>query len=216
MDSRARWRQIQKLNPESRFPNPVSGNLFIICAPSGAGKTSLVKALLKADPQIRLSVSFSTRAPRSGEVDGEDYHFVSAEKFQQMTDKGEFLESALVHGNHYGTSQRWIREQRAAGGDILLEIDWQGAAQVRKVEPDAIGIFVLPPSFESLLARLNQRGQDSPDVIARRVAAAREEISHAGEFDYVIMNDDFKAAVQDLICIVRAQRLRAPAQLVRH
>ena len=194
----------------------MSGNLFIICAPSGAGKTSLVRALLKADPQIRLSVSFSTRAPRPGEVDGRDYHFVTAEKFQQMTDKGEFLESAFVHGNHYGTSQRWIAEQRAAGGDILLEIDWQGAAQVRKLEPEAIGIFVLPPSVDSLLERLNQRGQDSPDVIARRLAAADEEISHASEFDYVIINDDFTAAVQDLVCIVRAQRLRTSAQLARH
>jgi guanylate kinase len=194
----------------------VSGNLFIICAPSGAGKTSLVKALLAADPQIRLSVSFSTREPRPGEVDGRDYHFVTAEKFRQMTDEGEFLESALVHGNHYGTSQHWIREQRAAGGDILLEIDWQGAAQVRRLEPDAISIFILPPSFDALLARLNQRGQDTPEVIARRLAAAREEMSHAREFDYVIMNDDFNEAVQDLISIVRAQRLRASTQLARH
>jgi guanylate kinase len=194
----------------------MSGNLFIICAPSGAGKTSLVKALLKADSQIRLSVSFSTRAPRPGEIDGRDYHFVTAEKFQQMSDRGEFLESALVHGNQYGTSQRWIADQRAAGGDILLEIDWQGAAQVRKLQPDAISIFILPPSFDTLLARLNQRGQDTPEVIARRLAAAREEMSHASEFDYVIMNDDFNAALHDLVCIVCAQRLRAPAQLSRH
>ncbi len=194
----------------------MSGNLFIVCAPSGAGKTSLVKELLKADAQIRLSVSYSTRMPRAGETDGRDYHFVTQHKFQEMLELGDFLESALVHGNHYGTSQRWIDQQRNGGSDILLEIDWQGAAQVRKLAPDAIGIFILPPSFDALLARLKQRGQDAADVIARRLAAAREEISHASEFDYVIMNDDFDHAVQDLICIVRAQRLRTSAQLARH
>jgi guanylate kinase len=192
------------------------GSLFIVCAPSGAGKTSLVRALLKADPQIRLSVSYSTRAPRPGEVDGRDYHFVTEQAFQRMAEQGDFLESALVHGNRYATSRQWIAAQRAAGSDILLEIDWQGAAQVRKLEPAAIGIFILPPSLDALLARLNQRGLDPPDVIARRLAAAREEISHAREFDYVIMNDDFDQALQDLVCIVHSQRLRAPAQIARH
>ena len=194
----------------------MTGNLFIVCAPSGAGKTSLVSELLKADPQIRLSVSYTTRKPRPGELDGREYHFVSEQKFEQMLEQGEFLESALVHGNHYGTSQRWINEQRAAGSDILLEIDWQGAAQVRNLMPEAIGIFILPPSIEALTRRLNERAQDSPDVIARRLAAARLEIGHAAEFNYVIINDNFDQAAQDLISIVRAQRLLAPVQLARH
>jgi guanylate kinase len=194
----------------------MNGNLFIVCAPSGAGKTSLVGALLKADPCIRLSVSYTTRAPRPGEVDGSDYHFVSNEKFEAMAAAGEFLESALVHDNRYGTSQAWIAEQRAAGSDILLEIDWQGAAQVRRAFPDAVGVFVLPPSFESLMARLNTRAQDTPDVIARRLAAAREEISHFVEFNYVIINDKFGDAVKDLIAVVRAQRLSMDAQTARH
>jgi len=194
----------------------VTGNFFIVCAPSGAGKTSLVAELLKADPQIRLSVSYTTRKPRPGEVDGREYHFVSQPKFQQMLEQNEFLESALVHGNHYGTSQRWINEQRSAGSDILLEIDWQGAAQVRKLMPEAIGIFILPPSIEALTRRLNERAQDSPDVIARRLAAACVEINHVAEFKYVIINDNFDQAAQDLISIVRAQRLLMPAQLARH
>jgi len=194
----------------------MSGNLFIVCAPSGAGKTTLVDALLKADSGIRLSVSYTTRPPRAGEVDGREYHFVSQEKFQEMSAAGAFLESALVHGNYYGTSQPWINDQRAAGADILLEIDWQGAAQVRKMMPDAIGIFVLPPSFEALVGRLNKRAQDPPDVIARRIAGAREEISHVSEFKYVIINDKFDEAVKDLVSIVRARRLLATSQLARH
>jgi guanylate kinase len=194
----------------------VNGNLFIVCAPSGAGKTSLVNELLQADSQIRLSVSYTTRQPRPGEVDGREYHFVTEQKFAQMMAQGEFLEHALVHGNHYGTSARWISEQRAAGRDIMLEIDWQGAAQVRQLIPETIGIFILPPSFEALLSRLNKRAQDAPDVIARRLAAARDEISHVGEFKYVIINDNFNEAAQDLISIVRAQRLLTPLQLARH
>ena len=194
----------------------MSGNLFIVCAPSGAGKTTLVDALLKADSGIRLSVSYTTRQPRAGEVDGREYHFVSQEKFQEMAAAGAFLESALVHGNYYGTSQPWINDQRAAGADILLEIDWQGAAQVRKMMPDAIGIFILPPSFEALVSRLNKRAQDPPDVIARRIAGAREEISHVSEFKYVIINDKFDEAVKDLVSIVRARRLVATSQLARH
>ena len=194
----------------------MSGNLFIVCAPSGAGKTTLVDALLKADSGIRLSVSYTTREPRAGEVDGREYHFVSQEKFQEMAAAGAFLESALVHGNYYGTSQPWINDQRAAGADILLEIDWQGAAQVRKMMPDAIGIFILPPSFEALVSRLNKRAQDAPDVIARRIAGAREEISHVSEFKYVIINDKFDEAVKDLVSIVRARRLLATSQLARH
>jgi guanylate kinase len=194
----------------------MSGNLFIVCAPSGAGKTTLVDALLKADSGIRLSVSYTTREPRAGEVDGREYHFVSQEKFQEMAAAGAFLESALVHGNYYGTSQPWINDQRTAGADILLEIDWQGAAQVRKMMPDAIGVFILPPSFEALVSRLNKRAQDPPDVIARRIAGAREEISHVSEFKYVIINDKFDEAVKDLVSIVRARRLLATSQLARH
>ena len=194
----------------------MNGNLFIVCAPSGAGKTSLVGELLEADPQIRVSVSYTTRKPRPGEVDGREYHFITEQKFAQMIAQGEFLENALVHGNHYATSVHWISEQRAAGRDIMLEIDWQGASQVRQVIPEAIGIFILPPSFETLLERLNKRAQDSPDVIAQRLAAARDEISHVGEFKYVIINDNFTEAAQDLISIVRAQRLLTPVQLARH
>jgi len=194
----------------------VNGNLFIVCAPSGAGKTSLVGELLKADPQIRLSVSYTTRKPRPGEVDGREYHFVTEQEFAQMTARGAFLENALVHGNHYATSAHWISEQRAAGHDITLEIDWQGASQVQHVIPEAIGIFILPPSFETLMSRLNKRAQDSPDVIARRLAVARDEISHVGEFKYVIINDNFTEAAQDLISIVRAERLLTSVQLARH
>ncbi len=194
----------------------MTGSLFIVCAASGTGKTSLVKELLKADPGIKLSVSYTTRQPRPGEVDGREYHFVSTQKFEQMLERGEFLESAQVHGNYYGTSQRWIAAQRATGSDILLEIDWQGAAQLRKLIPDSIGVFILPPSFEALTARLNKRAQDPPEVIARRLAAARAEISHFTEFDYVIINDKFDAAVRDLTSIVRARRLLLPVQLARH
>ena len=194
----------------------MTGNLFIVCAPSGAGKTSLVGALLKADPRIQLSVSYTTRQPRPGESNGREYHFVSEQKFQSMLDQGDFLESALVHDNYYGTSQQWIGEQRAAGADILLEIDWQGAAQVRKLIPDTIGIFILPPSLDVLMLRLNNRGQDPADVMARRLAAARDEISHVAEFNYVVINDVFDVALQDIISIVRAQRLQAATQLARH
>ncbi len=194
----------------------MSGALFIVCAPSGAGKTSLVSELLKHDDRIKLSISHTTRAPRAGEIDGREYHFVSEEKFEAMIAAGEFLESALVHGNYYGTAQGWIVAQRQTGSDILLEIDWQGAQQVRRVFPDAIDIFILPPSFETLVSRLNTRAQDAPDVIARRLSAAREEISHVAEFDYVIINDKFGEALQDLTAVVRAQRLRRDVQTARH
>ncbi|MEJ5211246.1 MAG: guanylate kinase [Burkholderiales bacterium] len=194
----------------------MSGNVFVVSAPSGAGKTSLVRALLEADPQVRLSVSYTTRPPRPGEVDGVHYHFVSVEQFMEMLNRGDFLESAQVYGNYYGTSQRWIEEQLAAGTDILLEIDWQGAAQIRRLMPRAVSIFILPPSLEALRARLQGRGQDTEEVIERRLAAAREDMSHVGEFDYVIINDDFSTASQDLQAVVRAQRLRVEGQLARH
>ncbi|MDP3421112.1 MAG: guanylate kinase [Thiobacillus sp.] len=197
-------------------PSPHQGVLYIISAPSGAGKTSLVKALLKADPAIRLSVSFTTRAPRPGETDGRDYHFVNRERFELMLAEGEFLEHAEVYGNFYGTSKGSIGRDLNAGHDILLEIDWQGAAQVRKIFPQATGIFILPPSLEALLARLTGRGQDSEEIIARRLAAAREDIGHVEEFDYVIINDIFETALQDLISVIRAQRLTASRQLSAH
>ena len=193
-----------------------TGNLFIVCAPSGAGKTSLVNALLEREPDLELSVSFTTRAPRPGEADGREYHFVSRESFLTMAGRGEFLESAEVHDNLYGTSQGWIAMRRREGKDILLEIDWQGAIQVRNLIPDALGIFILPPSPDALRKRLVARGQDSADVIERRLAAAREEIAHVSEFDYVIINQNFDVAVSDLVSIVRAQRLRVTAQLARH
>jgi guanylate kinase len=193
-----------------------AGNLFIICAPSGAGKTSLVSALLEAEPQIELSVSYTTRAPRPGEVPGRDYHFVTRDEFLETAARGEFLESAEVHGNLYATSQAWITDRMHAGRDILLEIDWQGAAQVRRLIPSAVGIFIVPPSLDALRARLNERAQDSDEVIARRLANAREELRHVEEFDYVIINRDFEVAALDLRSIVRAQRLKLGAQLERH
>ncbi|MBY0268222.1 MAG: guanylate kinase [Burkholderiales bacterium] len=194
----------------------MSGNLYIVSAPSGAGKTSLVAALLTADAQVRKSVSYTTRAPRPGEIDGRHYHFVSMETFTRMAAAGDFLESAQVHGNRYGTSKRWVTEQLAADTDIVLEIDWQGAAQVRRLMPAAISIFILPPSFEALLQRLNTRGQDSPEVIATRLSNAREEIAHVHDFDYVIINTEFRVAAAELQDIIRAGRLRTAHQLARH
>jgi guanylate kinase len=194
----------------------MSGSLYIVSAPSGAGKTSLVSKLLAADPLVKKSVSFTTRAPRPGEVDGQHYHFVSPEAFEHMRAGGELLESALVHGNHYGTSRKTVETVCATGSDVLLEIDWQGAAQIRKLKPEAVAIFVLPPSISALEERLRGRAQDSAEVIARRVAAARGEIAHVPEFEYVIINDDFDRAAQDLISIIRAERLRLPRQLARH
>jgi len=194
----------------------VTGNIFIICAPSGAGKTSLVAGLLRRDRSACLSVSHTTRAPRPGEQDGRDYHFISRPAFEAMIERGEFLESADVHGNLYGTSQGWIDEQRAGDVDIVLEIDWQGAQQVRKLIADAIGIFILPPSLVALRRRLKDRGQDSKAVIERRLQAAQGEIAHLAEFDYVIINHNFDDAVEDLVSIVRAARLRTALQVSRH
>ena len=194
----------------------MSGSLFVICAPSGAGKTSLVRALLEREPGVRLSVSHTTRGIRPGEQDGKHYHFITRPKFEEMIGRGEFLESAEVHGNLYGTSQGWIRQQRATGADIVLEIDWQGAQQVRRLIPDAIGVFILPPSLEALNQRLTDRRQDSPEVIQARLRAARGEIAHVDEFDYVIINLDFSEAVADLVAVVRSARLRLDRQAERH
>lgn len=194
----------------------MSGNLFIITAPSGAGKTSLVRALLAADPQVKLSVSYTTRKPRAGEVEGIDYHFVDEAQFLQMLGDGAFLESAEVHGARYGTSQMCVESALQHGNDLVLEIDWQGAAQVRQLYPQAVSIFILPPAMEALERRLHHRGQDSAQVIALRYATAREEMSHVAEFDYVIINDEFAMALKDLRAIVRTQRLRRDKQLWRH
>ena len=194
----------------------MSGCLFIVSAPSGAGKTTLVSGLIAGDSQVRKSVSYTTRKARPGEEAGRDYHFVSEDEFQRMRDADEFLESAHVHGNLYGTSRKTVANECAAGHDVLLEIDWQGAQQIRKFHPDAVAIFILPPSIEALERRLRGRGQDSAEIIAKRVSAARGEIAHVGEFDYVIINDEFNRAAQDLISIIRAERLRLPRQLSRH
>jgi len=194
----------------------VKGNLFVITAPSGAGKTSLVRALLEADSQAMLSISYTTRPMRPGEVDGKDYHFVTREAFEAMLDKGDFLESAEVYGNYYGTSQPWLEGAMNSGNDVILEIDWQGAAQVRKLFPEAVGVFILPPSVDVLRQRLKGRGQDSEEVIAKRVAAAKEDMSHVNEFDYVIINNQFDVALQDLLAVFRAERLRLDRQMARH
>jgi guanylate kinase len=195
---------------------PASGCLFVVAAPSGGGKSSMVNALLEREPGIRLSVSYTTRPPRPGEQDGKHYHFVDETTFRALDAKGEFLETAFVHGNWYATSAIWLRAQVTAGQDVLLEIDWQGARQVRALIPDSVQIFILPPSWKALRERLEKRGQDAPDVIAARLEAAREEMRHCGDFDYVIMNQDFARAVDDLSVIVRAARLTAPRQQVRH
>ena len=187
--------------------NDQRGNLFVIVAPSGAGKTSLVDALLKRDSNIRLSISYTTRAPRQGEQNGREYHFVDKPAFEAMIAAGDFLEHANVYGNYYGTSKRWIEEQISGDHDVLLEIDWQGAAQVRKLFPSVVGIFILPPSLDELRRRLQARGKDSPEAIERRMASAREEISHVLEFEYIIVNERFESALDDLIAIVRAARL---------
>jgi len=194
----------------------IPGLLFAVTAPSGAGKSSLIRALMAADPGIALSVSYTTRAPRPGEQDGREYHFVDPASFSAMLERGEFLESAEVHGHRYGTSQKVIDQTRASGRDLVLEIDWQGAAQVRLLHPDTIGIFILPPSMAELERRLRARAQDAEAVIRRRMQNAVEEMSHAAEFKYAIINKDFDDALQDLRAVVRAERALTARQLARH
>jgi guanylate kinase len=192
------------------------GLLFVVSAPSGAGKTSLVKSLLDVERSLRLSVSYTTRAPREGEQDGVHYHFVDAAAFERMAEAGEFVEYARVFGNAYGTAARTLHARLEEGVDLLLEIDWQGARQVRDRFPEAIGIFIAPPSLHALEQRLRGRGKDSADVIAARMAQARDELSHHGEYDYLVVNDDFAVALGELRAIVTAERLREPRQARRH
>lgn len=192
------------------------GTLYVISAPSGAGKTSLVAAMLKQDPVLGVSVSHTTRGMRSGEQDGVNYHFVDRPIFEAMIGRGEFLEHADVFGNYYGTSQLWVAETLAHGRDVILEIDWQGAVQVRRLMPECVSIFIVPPSASALRSRLTGRGTDAPEVVERRLKEAREECSHALEFDYLVVNDDFGSALADLMSVVTAQRLRVTAQEARY
>jgi guanylate kinase len=192
------------------------GTLYIVAAPSGAGKSSIVNAVLARDPNLCLSVSFTSRAPRPGERHAEHYHFVSAAEFERMVEAGDFFEHARVHGDWKGTARQSVEPQLAAGRDVLLEIDWQGARQVRAQVPGAVSVFILPPSRQALEQRMRARGQDSEGVIAQRIAAAREEMSHYGEFDYVIVNEHFAIAVDEMCSIFTASRLRREAQVARH
>jgi guanylate kinase len=189
------------------------GNLFCVAAPSGTGKSSLVKALLELDSRLAVSVSHTTRAPRGQEVDGREYHFITEVEFLAMTEREEFFEHALVHGNHYGTSRTAIQERLARGEDVVLEIDWQGALQIKQIFQHAVLIFILPPSWDELAQRLNRRGEDQPEVIATRLANARHEVAQARHFDFVIINSLFEKAVFDLKAVVHAQRLKYAAQL---
>ncbi|GAB2613645.1 guanylate kinase [Novilysobacter erysipheiresistens] len=192
------------------------GTLYIVAAPSGAGKSSLVNAVLAHDPNIALSISFTSRPPRPGERHAEHYHFVDAAEFERMVEAGDFFEHARVHGDWKGTARQSVEPQLASGKDVLLEIDWQGARQVRAKVPGAVSVFILPPSRDALEQRMRTRGQDSEAVIAQRLAAAREEMSHYGEFDYVIVNEHFAVAVEEMCAIFTASRLRRDAQVARH
>lgn len=193
-----------------------TGTLYIVSAPSGAGKTSLVKALIDSMAQVRVSVSHTTRAMRPGEVDGVNYHFTSRDKFVEMLKQGDFLEHAEVFGNLYGTSHPWVKQTLAKGYDLILEIDWQGAQQVRKLMPDAKSIFILPPTHKDLRQRLHNRGQDAEDVIDLRMQQAIAEMSHYVEYDYIVINDQFATALDDLKAIFRANQLRLESQQKRH
>ncbi|HEY1139871.1 MAG TPA: guanylate kinase [Lysobacter sp.] len=192
------------------------GTLFIVAAPSGAGKSSIVNAVLARDPNICLSISFTSRQPRPGERHAEHYHFVSAAEFEAMVEAGDFFEHALVHGDWKGTARQSVEPQLASGKDVLLEIDWQGARQVRNKVPDSVSVFILPPSREALEQRMRVRAQDSEEVIRQRLDAAREEMSHYTEFDYVIVNEHFNTAVDEMCSIFVASRLRREAQVARH
>ena len=190
-----------------------SGSMIMVVAPSGAGKSSLVAALMAKDPALTLSISFTTRNPRPGETNGENYYFISEPEFLQRKESGDFLEWALVHGNYYGTSKSWILEKMQLGQDVILEIDWQGAQQIQRIVPQAIWIFILPPSIAVLEDRLRRRGQDDEKTIEKRLAAAHAELSHLDEADYLVVNDVFDNALLELRHIVSASRLRTYQQL---
>lgn len=192
------------------------GQLFIVAAPSGAGKSSLVNAVLARTEGICLSISYTSRGARPGERHAQHYHFVGKDEFEKMVAAGDFFEHALVHGDYKGTARQSVEPQLAAGNDVLLEIDWQGARQVKARVPDALGVFILPPSREALESRMRSRGQDSEETIARRLAAAREEMSHYDEFDYVIVNEDFETAVCEMQAIFIGSRQRRHVQQQRH
>jgi guanylate kinase len=192
-----------------------TGSMLMVVAPSGAGKSSLVNALLQKDPDIGLSVSFTTRAPRPGEVNGREYNFLTESEFVKRKEAGDFLEWANVHGNYYGTSKSWIESQMQNGKDVILEIDWQGARQVQKLIPEAIWIFILPPSIQTLEDRLRKRAQDDEATIQKRVAAAKDELAHVAEANYLVVNDDFEQALSELNQVVLASRLRTGPQLAR-
>jgi guanylate kinase len=189
------------------------GNLFCVAAPSGAGKSSLVKALLELDSHLAVSVSHTTRAPRGQEQHGREYWFVPESEFRDMIDRGDFFEWAQVHGNLYGTSRKAIEARLQGGEDVVLEIDWQGALQIKQLFPHAVLIFILPPSWDELRQRLQRRGEDKPEVIAQRMANAREEVAQARHFDFVIINALFETALFDLKTVVHSQRLKYAAQL---
>lgn len=191
-------------------------SLITVTAPSGAGKSSLLAALIKSDSSLRLSVSHTTRQPRPGEQNGREYHFTTVDEFKRRLKEGEFLEHAMVHGNFYGTSRVAVLNQLNAGIDTILEIDWQGAHQIRRLFPETVSIFILPPSFTALEERLNKRGQDSQEIIKQRIAAADEEIRHASEFDYVIINNKFDQALGNLAAIVQTARCRMTRQAIKN
>jgi guanylate kinase len=193
----------------------MSGSLYIVAAPSGAGKSSLVNALLSREPEIQLSISYTSRAPRPGETEGSHYHFVSREHFEGMVGRGEFFEHAVVHGDLKGTARHTVEAPLRQGRDVLLEIDYQGARQVRALVPDCVSVFILPPSREELERRLRGRAQDSEEVILKRLENSREEIAHLDDFDYLIVNDQFERALDDLCAIVRGHRLRRSEQVRR-
>jgi len=196
--------------------NDPSGHLFVIAAPSGAGKTSLVNSLIQQVPQLKVSISHTTRAKRANEVDGENYFFINPTQFHELIDKKAFLEHAEVFGHYYGTTRDWVTQHLSQGTDVILEIDWQGARQIKLSYPDAVSIFVLPPSIKTLRQRLETRAQDSPETIKQRLALARQDISHHLEYDYLVINDDFRTAVEQLKAIITCQRLTTNNQSTQH
>ena len=192
-----------------------AGNLYVISAPSGAGKTTLVEMLIAALPNIMVSISHTTRPRRPAEINAVNYHFITESCFQEMIQHNDFLEYATVFNNTYGTSRAFVEETLRKGTDVILEIDWQGAQQIKQLIPSCIGIFILPPSLQALSERLTLRNQDKPEIIRKRLADAQETISHAGEYDYIVLNDDFNAALNDLKTIILAERLKQPRQIRR-